>query len=434
MDPWRLVGMSALALSLLGQATTPADAQEPERVSACYQGQTVVGIALPDTVPVDSGVAFRVLPRDSVSGVYGQKFLLERARPEVTGDTIVLVRWQPPVDSPPYKPRSSAQWILPGDKQLVHAALRTPAHWTGGLPTFDVRGPYFPRDLSSAEQRAQRRGELMTADELFDFCALEVDLDVVRRGDWSTDIEPMTWARRSRGDWRKYPAPRYLYSWAQEIERHRVADLPVDVAGTWALTATLPSGRVVELFFRTSDRTGGYWGRRLSVDERPEQVPWTYRAEGYRVDMWMARHLEDLPTIQGGASVLSCRGFVVMLGPGRVARPTNPSCFRASWAWEVGFAVDSKAPRTGYWEARSLRDVFDEDQVLADLFPPWISSEAGEAKAQNPTDGKFLDLRTGLEYHQDVATRGGGVLRLVAVRISPETVHDVRDRRMRPAT
>jgi hypothetical protein len=398
--------------------------QEGGLRSVCRKSQMLVGIALPDTVEVDLGFAFRVLwePDDVLRG---QKFLVERARPEVPSDTVVLVKWNRSPDSPPYRWRDPAQWIEPGSRRLVDGVLRDPEHWTSGLPTLDVRGSAFP-DPDYAERVAAARGELMTADEYFDFCSMQVDLDIVRKGDWS-EVEPLSWARESGGAWSRFPAAQTLYSLAREIEDSRIGRLPVDVGGTYAAQLELPSGRQVEFFFRTSGEVSGAWGRISGFDEMRKVPPWEYRKEGYKVRFWIALDQNDLPRVQGDPSILPCRRFLERMS-GDPPREVDPSCLRAEWPWRVGLPVEPGALRAGLLQPRLLVHIFGDDDEVRDFMDQYSSyrAERRNAGEEIPEQGEFLSAAgAGLQYRQTISATPGGILRLTAVRISSDVVIEV---------
>jgi hypothetical protein len=299
---------------------------------------------------------------------------------------------------------------------MIYADTRTRGE-ESRLPTFDVRydGPTRPRRMGHAG---------MTAEETYAFCALRVDLDAVHRGEWSPEIAPMAWARSSNGAWREWPAIAYLSNWAHDLEAARVTRLPLDVAGTWQLTATLPSGRTRQMYFRTDDRAHAPWTYSAPLGLPLDSPPWEYRTDGYRVGVWMAGEVDDLPTSYN-RRVSPCRPTIpsVSVITGRPRVPTGDwECVAARWAWYVDFEDPNRPERTGLWSPQNLADFFLEDeevQALIDGWIQWWEDVVGQSAAY-PDPGSFAGAGPDLAYRATVRLPDGSSILLQAVRVSDE--------------
>lgn len=418
---------SLVIVSLLAPASLTG--QDNRFVHTCGDRQLLIGTGLSEIVQVDSGAAFRVL-RDPGNILLGQKFLVERATPAVARDTVVLVRWRPMPDSPPLPWEEPGPGIEPGEKRFISGVFREPDHWAFGYPTVDVQSDIFPDPQDRHLQEIAATGPVMTADEVFDFCSLPVDMNLVERGDWSQDIAPIAWARESHGAWREHPAAQYLFGWARRIEYSRIRRLPADVTGTYAAHLGLPSGRTLAFYFRTSGEILGLWGWPLDPPQTLKVPPWEYRGQGYRVEFWTALEEEDLPDVQGDPSVLPCRNMneeQLQLLTGAPPRVVDSTCIGALWPWGVGLLPTEGATRTGLLEPELLEYIFSGDHEVADLMGQWLDSFSARHSAgeEIPARGLFLpaDGKT-IRYHQEISVAPGRTLTLRVVRISLEVVKD----------
>lgn len=413
-------GRAGLALSaLLGivwgaGAAAGAPRQVPGKTLACGGSTLVMGVALADTVEVDTGVAYgRVAMPDSI--YWGQRFAVLRATNALPADTVVLAHWQGSVEnlSLLFRARGSNRRMAPGDTFIVHPVLRDPEHWAAGLPTLDVMRPAFPDLADDRAAEAAARGTLMSVEEAYDFCSLPVDQEVVNSGDWSAPLEPMDWAKASNGAWQKHPAQAYLRGLAHSIERARVGRLPMDIAGTWSASVSLPSGRTFAFYFRTADLADGFPYQPSSPEDEP---PWAFRASGYQVRMWAATSLADLPEIQAVDSPLPLCRFFMEFVP---VPPRDESCLGFRMFWDVSVPTAPGEPRSGMWPGQLL------DEVLLGLlrdneFNGLLFGEAGRLVCC--AQGRFQGAEDALEFHQEVTLAPDRVIRFVARRVSQETV------------
>jgi len=419
---------------------TPADArgQDTGSIGACYQSQLLLGRALADSIEVDRGAAFRTLSPSPETVLGGQKFVIERAVPSLPSDTVVLVRWTPSPDSPPFWSDRREDAVEPGARRVAMGVVREPEHWAGGLPTLDFLGDVYPEPPNPRRAQADTSGGVMTVDEYFDFCSMEVDLALVGAGDWSRDIEPMAWARRSGGAWRRYPAFSHLYSWARRIELARILAAPVDVGGTYAAELELPSGRRLAFSFRTSSKAEYPLTRRTPAG--PSIAPWEFRELGYRVRFWIALEGGELPLVQGDPFTPPClfAGWTPsparrsLLPNGRLfplpSEEMDQSCFRATRPWEVRVPTEAGDPRLGVIYPEMLTDIFPDDEEISALIELYHSRvpERYNAGEELPTPGRFSTAPTGaIEFRQTIEAEPGRVARISAVRTSEEAVLEV---------
>lgn len=415
----RELAISGGALLLLLNTLAPShvSAQHAGTASICSDEHVLLDRALADTFRVDDGVAFSVLSSGDES-LHGQLFVVEDATPPLANDTVVLVRWNPSPDSPPLWPDASTRWLPTGVLRLVYGALRTAAHWTSAMPTLDVKERSFPDGKSDREQEAAHRGMLMTPDELFDFCTLQVDDVEVSRGNWNVDHDPMDWARKSDGQWRRYPAATMLYGLAARIERSRVLNEPADIRGTWAVRVLLPSGRELRTFLRTADKPSDVWFHRYPDYASFSAAPWDVRATGYEVVMWSAQVIEDLPRQEGTRRLQPCRhdGIIYFDAQPQVL---NDSCIRMPWGWKAASPL-IEGPGIGQWAPELLTYMFPDDAEVAEVVQEWSSAFATHSRAgeQLPSLGEFRANQSSLSYDQEERVSAARWLRFHALRIS----------------
>lgn len=403
--------------------------QDGRFVSACLDEQLVLGVSLTDSVQVDTEATFEVPPLEPGRRAYGQMFFVQRAWPDLASDTVILVKWNTGVQTRVPRALGPGRWIEEGERKMVQGSLREQDHWAGGIPTIDVLAWSYPGRSHFSSDQAFSSPEVMTADEFFEFCSMRVDLGLVEAGDWSRDIEPVVWAKGSEGAWRKPPAPRYLRLWAQYIEHSRIQRAPVEVGGTYAATVTLPSGRNLTAFFRTSENVVGSWDRGSGQRNGKEALPWEIRFDGYRLPVWWALDRESLPEVQGDTTALPCRKMLEVRRMGDPQRQVDPSCL-AAWPWKVGLADPDTGPKKGHLELELISSLLADDREIGSFFDTrssFLLSPLGRSHAFEKDDrGDFSLTEDGsLQYRQTVSLYTGETLIFTAVRASPEIVRVV---------
>jgi hypothetical protein len=188
----------------------------------------IVGTALADTVLAGPG---NLRPSD-LSGnwrrvtepaVYGQVVRVDslagagdstvRRALDQRHPTVVVVPWDYDAACQPIYRNGSAQWATPGLSGFYRLALRPPASWAGGRPTFNAFiatiQPYPHGSFLQAGYRgsdALRYRPSLTEREMFSFYAVLPTFDV--RGD-SASLEPLRrWVAEHPELAVKYPADR----------------------------------------------------------------------------------------------------------------------------------------------------------------------------------------------------------------------------------
>lgn len=416
----RRLSRAFVALGLFIHA--PAAAQERRVVSVCsrerFGPDFVVGVALSDTAAVDTGTAFPVLLARSGVLRHGQKFLIRRSSMPLPSDTAVLVQWRATPDSPPLLPRGTSMWMRPGAELFVQGTLRDREHWARGLPTFDVVGAY----AGPAAPGALDPDSVMTPQERFDFCSLQVDLTLLEEGAWPPQIEPIAWARRSNGAWRKYPARFTVTLWVRLAEDAWLTRLSPDVGGTWAVTVSLASGTERTFFMRTSGRIARSWRRPDVSAQADTGPPWEATPDGYQLRFWVANRREDLPDAPGPSDVPCGEP------PSPFSRPDvvrDSSCMAVMSPWGIGFATDPEGSRRGDWPIGALDELFRGDAEVEQIWRQ--RSAALRARIFQPGGesaplGVFSDSGGALRFEQIDRVAPDQVIRLEAVRVGPDVV------------
>lgn len=383
----------------------------------------VIGTALTGMVPVDSGVAFEVLEWEPGVVIQGQEFLVDRAAPDLATDTVLLVKWNLSNARRPRRRMESDPWIEPGQRRFVAGVLREPEHWANGIPTIDVSQLSFPDPKHHFLEEVKDPNEVMTADEVFEFCSLPVDMTIVRAGTWDREIAPMTWARENGDLWKKIPARRHLLAWADQIETQRARKVPADVAGTYSARLNLPSGRELKFFLRTSEKVASAW----NSPKRGEfqGPPWEYRKHGYTISFWLALERAHLPFAQGGPGDVSCRNTLRFPLFGEKPSPTDPDCLDPGYNWAVEYPGGT-GERDSSWPAAALYYFFGEDEevvALLDQYPANWARWYAEAQLQVVTE-TLLSADGEVQLHKAIHFGDGTSLTLTLERVSHEVVKE----------
>lgn len=262
--PTSFVIAYALAAALLPAATPGSVCTKDDFVGVRLPGEAhFTGTALADTLFTGPGsVAYRVQPGHfgpaRERAIYGQLVSIEQIGGLAAVDLpasvsrVVLVAWDYGPECTPTPWPRSARWIEAGTRGLFIAGLRDSAHWTNGLPTFDVHEPQFVpyphRILRFGHVQAD---SLLTIEQLFALMEILPEADQLRNSPDSA-LQPLfAWARANPELAIRYPADDALWYTYEVRARHIFRNISPTPAGTYRFTFSMTGAAARTLYVRT---------------------------------------------------------------------------------------------------------------------------------------------------------------------------------------
>ena len=231
----RIPVLGCAALLMVAPTTARACSKLPFLTVQMPRGVHLVGTVQADTVAAGPGDV-----RYAVSAghygparerpIYGQVVEIERigglaARglaPAVK--RVVLVPWGYGPDCRPTPWTRSARWVAPGTRGLFTATLRDPAHWAGGLPTFDVHTPGgnpYPQAVAPG-LHDRTADSILAVHDYFSVLEMLPTLEQARSSPAEAYQPLFRWAEQRPELARRYPASEILGYARHEIGSQRL--------------------------------------------------------------------------------------------------------------------------------------------------------------------------------------------------------------------
>jgi hypothetical protein len=349
-----VVAAAAVVLSgaLLPQSLTSHASARCSLTPGFFPNQGVLMLATPHSDTVRAGPGDLRLgegPGHTGNGqrlnIYGQRFRVHRIGGESAigieeTKEAVLVPWDYDAGCSPVPWARSAHWLQGSDTVLLSVRRRGPAHWAGGVPTFDVSpvpqsvyaGKWWEGQAFYDRSEIDSLTPVNTPSGAFEFLIRRPAPDALLSGDERTLLDLEQWAFEHPEIVARNPAARWLTDLRSRVRTAKLMTQSVPFLGTWRVTLRTRSGQQITRYFRTMDKPFVPWNEGTAGPATASSGP-----DGFELQFNWASTERELPTEHQAAA--------------------------AHW----GMSVASRSPATErHWKFAILPEEFG---FLADSFP-----------------------------------------------------------------
>lgn len=411
---WWMAGLALLGTAVASSGAPRDPACSTARLLGVRAPLFVLATAGTDTVRAGPG-SHRYTPEAADSArlarIHGQRFRLDRVGGDVPpelagtegGEAVLVPYGSQCRETWPWR---EARWARPGEQVFADASLRPQAQWVDGIPTFDVEMIHdvYPQAWARWMVDDAVVADSLSAAQLFDLQQLLPTFEEVEAGAYPAYRRLLAWARDNPALASRFPADLVLAEANDALQPCVPAYDPHPVAGTYRATVIVQETDTLAMYFRT-----GASGYPLCSPAEPRLDLGAVQprmADSTRLHLTGASTLSAIPQpglyLSGrgdhcGGGSMEVRNTAIRRADGRRAWDADynqlalPHCFAA----HAGLARAVEATYAAY-TARTLEDI------------PGRFHEAGDGE---------------MRFEQVWRAEGRVMLRLLATRVSPQTLH-----------
>ncbi|HEU4557961.1 MAG TPA: hypothetical protein VFS20_08935 [Longimicrobium sp.] len=322
---------------------------------------------------------------------------------------VVLVPWGYGADCGPTPWTRSARWVAPGTRGLFTATLRDPAHWAGGLPTFDVHTPGanpYPQTVHP-DRYDQEADSILSMDDYFSVLEILPSAEQANASAAEAFKPLFRWAEQRPELARRYPASDMLQIASYNVGYQRMRSISPPLAGTYRFEARLDDEPPRVFFARTRQRPTTAWG---AGETREGELPAPGASPGYYLLAVGALSPDSLPVDVRPNRNMNREGYLAML-----SEPEPGGGEVRTWRGKVELEIVARQFPADSALRRFARDNFE------------AFMERGDRGEHDETPARYVRSPNGeVRVEQTIRLRDGRTLRLTGTRISRETIAETR--------
>jgi hypothetical protein len=376
-----------------------------------------IGIASGDTVFAGPGdVKYDVAPGHFGPPVdrriYGQRVAVERvggpAADQLRGFShVVLVPWDYAADCTPTPWARSARWVDADTRGFFIARLRDKAHWSEGVPTFDVFTPEmypYPQRVGRM-LRGQAMASIMDLDQVFALADLLPGETELRDSAEIAAAPLFAWARSNPGLAQRYPASEVIRMVRYSVGVSRLKRIRSPIAGTYRFTTTLPDGKPRTYYVRTrSVPTSAF--NLIEPEQRLADPTEIRKPAGYYMLVSAEFTPDSLPTDCMKGRRPHREGYIAVLD-----QPATATTRGKEWRGKIEMSL--------------LRSLFPQDSTAAQFARAEFErfSQRWRARVPAETPARFIEGSDGiLRVEQEITLNDGRKSVTHGERLSSTTI------------